>query len=85
MDLRLSQTVSVKGWRDCIPGGEQLAASWQRRYQRWLSTPSHEPVIDAYVQAPVSAEAGTGAGGGSSGRRAAIARITMARKLTCHL
>jgi len=42
MGLLLSQTVSLDRWRDCIPWGERLAASWQRRCQRWLSNPRIE-------------------------------------------
>lgn len=35
--LLLSQTVCFDRWKDVLPLGRCLAASWQRRCQRWLS------------------------------------------------
>ena len=34
--LLLSQTVCFDRWKDVLPLGHCLAASWQRRCQRWL-------------------------------------------------
>ncbi|CAK6688451.1 hypothetical protein [Synechococcus sp. CBW1107] len=35
--LLLSQTVGFDHWKAALPLGWCLAASWQRRAQRWLS------------------------------------------------
>jgi hypothetical protein len=35
--LLLSQTVCFDRWKTVLPMGHCLAASWQRRCQRWLS------------------------------------------------
>jgi hypothetical protein len=35
--MTLSQTVIFKCWRNDLPLGKYLAASWQRRCQRWFS------------------------------------------------
>ena len=41
--LLLSQTVCFDHWKTLLPLGRCLAASWQRRCQRWLSNSRIDP------------------------------------------
>jgi len=52
--LLLSQTVCFDCWKTVLPMGHCLAASWQRRCQRWLSNARVDAVPLFGVPDPMS-------------------------------